>query len=86
MSHETYRPSSRSRIRYTTQGRDPRRDGPSSFSREEAETWSQWLHDPDGTTPHRDAGSRSRPISIGPTDAEVDELYERMVARGIVSG
>ncbi len=58
---------------------------PSKFTREEADTWRKWNADPDGSTPHRDVGSRARAVSIGESDATVDELYERMVKRGLVA-
>jgi hypothetical protein len=57
----------------------------SNFSREEYRQWDTWLKDPNGTKPHRDVGSRSRPMSIGQGGSSVDEIYERMVARGLVA-
>lgn len=58
---------------------------PSKFNKEESKTWKRWLDDPNGAKPHRDIGSRSRPMSIATGTASVDELYERMVAKGIVA-
>lgn len=58
---------------------------PSNFTREERQTWKRWLDNPDSTTPHKEIGSRSRPMSIGASEATVDELYERMVKRGLVA-
>lgn len=58
---------------------------PTNFTREEADTWRKWNADPDGSTPHRDVGSRSRPISIGRIGSTDDELYALMVKRGLVA-
>ncbi len=60
---------------------------PSKFTREESQTWKRWLDDPNGAKPHRDIGSRARPISLASkTRASVDELFEQMVKRGVVAG
>ncbi len=60
---------------------------PSKFTREESQTWKRWLDNPDGAKPHQDIGSRGRPVSLAAkTRASVDELFERMVQRGIVAG
>ncbi len=58
---------------------------PSKFTREESQTWKRWLDDPNGAKPHRDIGSRSRPMSIAHSGASADELYAQMVKRGIVA-
>lgn len=60
---------------------------PSNFSREERQTWKRWLDNPDSTTPHKDIGSRSRPISIGASGefSTDDELFHLMVKRGLVA-
>ncbi len=59
---------------------------PSNFTREERQTWKRWLDDPNGAKPGKDIGSRARPVSHGRGSDSVDELYERMVKRGIVKG
>ena len=63
---------------------------PSKFSREERQEWKQWYDDPAGTKMHKDVGSRARPVSFGAKPGklrrrEVDDLYERMVQRGVVA-
>ncbi len=58
---------------------------PSKFSREERQVWQRWNDDPNGAKPHRNIGSRNRPISIASSGASVDELFEQMVAKGIVA-
>lgn len=62
----------------------------SNLTREEQKTWTEWYHDPHGTTPNRDALSRSRPVSYAKFEKkrkrEVEELYQRMVAKGIAAG
>lgn len=64
-------------------GTDPRRFGPSRFTREEAKTWSNWLRDPRGTDPKQN--SCSGPVSYGQPPDDLDELFERMKARGVVA-
>lgn len=58
---------------------------PNQFTREQSQEWHRWMADDNGTTPNRDAGSRTRPKSVGPGDASVDELYDLMVKRGLVA-
>lgn len=57
----------------------------SNLNGEEKKAWSNWYRDPMGGIPHRDIGSRSRPVSMGAPPDDIDELYERMVRRGIVA-
>jgi hypothetical protein len=59
---------------------------PSQFTREQANEWRRWNADDNASTPHRDVGSRSRPVSIGRLGSTDEELYELMVKRGLVAG
>ncbi len=60
--------------------------GENRWSGEERARWDSWMANPKGTDMHQATGSRSRPISIGQGGSSVDELYKRMVKRGMVSG
>lgn len=60
--------------------------GPNRWSREERDKWRAFCLDPKGGDPHAGAGSRDRPVSHGANADDIDDLYERMVARGIVKG
>lgn len=58
--------------------------GPNRWSREERDQWRRFCLDPKGGDPHAGAGSRGRAVSHGANADDIDELYERMVARGLV--
>lgn len=58
--------------------------GPNKWSREERDQWKAFCLDPKGGDPHAGAGSRGRAVSFGAGSSSVDELYDRMVARGLV--
>src|SRR3954469_19741059 len=59
--------------------------GENSWTREKLRTYQDWMKNPKGTDMHQDAGKRSKAESYVSDGASVDELYERMVARGIVA-
>ena len=58
--------------------------GENRWTREERDQWRAFCLDPKGGDPEAGAGSRGRPVSHGVTPEDIDELYERMVARGLV--
>lgn len=58
---------------------------PSKFTREEAKTWKTWLEDDSGTNPDKGRFTCSGPTSWGGRIDDVDEMYERMVKRGLVA-
>ncbi len=58
----------------------------SNMYKEEVRQWQKWMDDPKGTQMHQDTGSRFRPVSFSTVRSEtVDEIYDRMVKRGIVA-
>ena len=58
----------------------------SNLNGDEQKTWHNWFINPRGGDEHlTSAGSRARPKNIGTGRSTVDELYERMVKRGVVS-
>lgn len=57
---------------------------PSKFTREESREWKQWLDDPKGVDINKGRFTCSGPTSFGALPTDIDELYERMKARGIV--
>lgn len=59
--------------------------GPNRWSSQERDQWKAFCLDPKGGDPAAGSGSRSRPVSHGANADDVDELYERMVQRGIVA-
>lgn len=59
---------------------------PTNFSREEAKEWKQWLDDPKGVDRDRHRFTCSGPTSFGAPPDDIDELFERMVKRGVVAG
>lgn len=59
--------------------------GPNRWSREERDKWNAFCLNPKGSDPEAGTGSRGRPVSHGTQQSSVDELYEQMVARGIVA-
>ncbi len=59
--------------------------GPNRWSKEERNKWNAFLLDPKGGDADRLTGSRSRPISIGIATDSTEQMYQRMVARGVVA-
>ncbi len=59
---------------------------PSKFTREEAKTWRDWNSNDKGADPDYGRFTCSGPTSWGARIDDVDEMYERMVKRGIVAG
>jgi hypothetical protein len=59
---------------------------PSKFSREERREWKEWLEDDKGVDINKNRFTCSGSTSWGARIDDIDELYERMVKRGIVSG
>lgn len=58
--------------------------GENRWTREERNAWRDFCLNPKGGDPQAGAGSRGRPVSHGTNAEDIDELYERMVARGLV--
>ena len=58
---------------------------PSKFTREEAKTWRDWNENDKGADPNYGRFTCSGPTSWGGRVDDVDEMYERMVKRGIVA-
>jgi hypothetical protein len=59
---------------------------PSHMSREDRKEWKEWLEDDKGVDINRGRFTCSGPTSFGAPPDDIDELYERMVKRGVVAG
>lgn len=59
---------------------------PVKVTREERKEWVDWFHDDKGVDINKNRFTCSGPTSFGAPPDDIDELYERMVKRGVVRG
>lgn len=58
---------------------------PSKFTREEAKVWRDWNNNDKGADPNYGRFTCSGSTSWGARIDDIDEMYERMVKRGLVA-